>query len=117
MTDVQPQRSRTKLIPTFASSRLRSSTTSWARGLGAHSSRWASPSTAAGGLGIEPYPDVEQPDSDDEEQSIALLYRHQRTFAIGHGCAADWDAVARVLTSDPPRAFRDGRRDAGVRGH
>lgn len=42
---------------------------------------------------IEPYPDVEQPDTDDEEQSIALLYRHQRTFAIGHGCAADWGAV------------------------
>jgi hypothetical protein len=48
---------------------------------------------AEGELGIEPYPDVEQPDSDDEEQSIALLYRHQRTFAIGHGCAADWGAV------------------------
>ncbi|MFL1592771.1 helicase-related protein [Rhodococcus ruber] len=47
--------------------------------------------TAAGGLGIEPYPDVEQPDSDHEEESIALLYRHQRTFAIGHGCAAKWD--------------------------
>jgi Helicase conserved C-terminal domain len=48
---------------------------------------------AQGELRIEPYPDVEQPDSDDEEQSIALLYRHQRTFAIGHGCAADWGAV------------------------
>lgn len=47
--------------------------------------------TAAGGLRIEPYPDVEQSDSDDEEESIALLYRHQRTFAIGHGCAAKWD--------------------------
>lgn len=48
---------------------------------------------AAGGLRIEPYPDVEQPDSDDEEDSIALLYRKQRTFAIGHGCAADWSRV------------------------
>lgn len=47
--------------------------------------------TAAGGLRIEPYPDVEQPDSDAEEESIALLYRHQRTFAIGHGCAATWE--------------------------
>ncbi|OBF70431.1 helicase [Mycobacterium sp. 852002-51613_SCH5001154] len=48
---------------------------------------------AAGGLKIEPYPDVEQPDSDEEEQSIALLYRYRRTFAIGHGCAADWSEV------------------------
>lgn len=45
---------------------------------------------AAKGLKIEPYPDVEQPDGDDEEESIALLYRHRRTFAIGHGCAATW---------------------------
>lgn len=46
--------------------------------------------TAADGLAIEPYPDIEQPDPDDEEQSIALLYRHKVTFAIGHGCAASW---------------------------
>lgn len=47
--------------------------------------------TAADGLRIEPYPDVAQPDSDDEEESIALLYRDRRTFAIGHGCAATWE--------------------------
>lgn len=47
--------------------------------------------TAAKGLRIEPYPTVEQPDSDSEEESIALLYRNRRTFAIGHGCAATWE--------------------------
>lgn len=47
--------------------------------------------TAIDGLRVEPYPDVEQTESDEEEESIALLYRKQRTFAIGHGCAADWD--------------------------
>lgn len=56
--------------------------------------------TAAGGLRIEPYPDVEQPDSDDEEDSIALLYRHRKTFAIGHGCAATWDEVVDGDTKD-----------------
>lgn len=50
--------------------------------------------TAAEGVRIEPYPDVEQSDSDEEEESIALLYRQQRTFAIGHGCAAKWDEIS-----------------------
>lgn len=45
---------------------------------------------SVGGLTIESYPEVEQPDRDDEEQSIDLLYRFKRTFAIGHGCGADW---------------------------
>jgi hypothetical protein len=26
-----------------------------------------------------------------EEESLDLLYRKARTFAVGHGCAADWD--------------------------
>lgn len=44
------------------------------------------------GVVITPYPDVEQGEPDEEEQSIALLYRRQLTFAIGHGCAAEWTA-------------------------
>ncbi len=47
-----------------------------------------------GGISITPYPDVEQQEADEEEQSIALLYRKQLTYAIGHGCAADWKADA-----------------------
>lgn len=47
--------------------------------------------TAAGGLTIEPYPEVELPDRGHEDQSIDLLYRNKRTYAIGHGCAAEWE--------------------------
>ena len=47
--------------------------------------------TATDGLIIEPYPEAERCGRDDEEQSIDLLYRNKRTYAIGHGCAAEWD--------------------------
>lgn len=53
---------------------------------------------AGDGLVIEPYPEVEQPDRDEEGQSIDLLYRKKRTYAIGHGCAADWGSGAEEST-------------------
>ncbi len=47
----------------------------------------------AGGC-FEKYPESRRPFSqlDPEEQSLALLYRESATWAIGHGCAAGWDA-------------------------
>ena len=45
---------------------------------------------AEGGLAIDAYPEVTNPDRDHEEEAIDLLYRHRQTFAIGHGCAANW---------------------------
>lgn len=39
-----------------------------------------------------PYPDSPATD-DEEEQGIALLYKSFQTYAIGHGCAADWVSV------------------------
>jgi hypothetical protein len=45
---------------------------------------------------------------EDEDASLRLLYRHRRTFAIGHGCAAAWpecdsSAVDRIWTETLPR--------------
>lgn len=47
------------------------------------------------GGAIEKYPESERPFDklDEEEQSLALLYRESATWAIGHGCAAGWDAA------------------------
>lgn len=47
------------------------------------------------GLVIEPYPEVECIGLHEEEQSADLLYRNKRTYAIGHGCAAEWDSNTR----------------------
>jgi hypothetical protein len=45
---------------------------------------------SAGGA-ILPYPTAEPLDS--EERSQELLYRDKLTFAVGHGCAADWTRI------------------------
>ncbi len=37
---------------------------------------------------ISPYP--VPPPRDEEEESFELLFRDRLTFAVGHGCAADW---------------------------
>jgi len=49
----------------------------------------------SGGPGsfIRPYPSAPHETLDEEDQSNELLYRHLRTFAVGHGCAADWTSV------------------------
>lgn len=39
---------------------------------------------------ILPYPTAPISRLDDEEQGLELLYRKQQTYAVGHGCAADW---------------------------
>lgn len=36
------------------------------------------------------YPDALGGQLDEEEEQLELLYRHRKTYAIGHGCAADW---------------------------
>ncbi|NLO59867.1 MAG: hypothetical protein GX104_02160 [Spirochaetales bacterium] len=43
---------------------------------------------------LEKYPESPRPFSqlDSDEQSLTLLYRESATWAIGHGCAAGWDA-------------------------
>lgn len=39
---------------------------------------------------ILPYPRPPGEHLDEEEQELDLLYRSAMTFAVGHGCAADW---------------------------
>lgn len=36
------------------------------------------------------YPEQPHDRSNPEEKSLQLLHLHRRTFAVGHGCAADW---------------------------
>ena len=43
---------------------------------------------------ILPYPKPEFNSDYEEEQSLALLYRKMETYAVGHGCAANWDKEA-----------------------
>ncbi len=50
-------------------------------------------------------PFVERPNAsesaiDADARSSALLYRHSRTYAVGHGCGVDWDR-----TQDPPKSI------------
>jgi hypothetical protein len=49
-----------------------------------------------GGTHILPYPGqrLSGSEDDEEEQSLALLYRHMKTYGVGHGCAANWDKEA-----------------------
>lgn len=46
--------------------------------------------TTEGRAQILPYPVSDASQPDDEEQSLSLLYRETSTFAVGHGCAANW---------------------------
>ena len=47
---------------------------------------------------ILPYPTAAS--LDDEERSQELLYREKLTFAVGHGCAADWKRDAASTQAD-----------------
>lgn len=48
---------------------------------------------SAGVSTLLPYPGPPAEKLDHEEQSLALLYRTRETYAVGHGCAADWEAT------------------------
>jgi hypothetical protein len=50
--------------------------------------RVSAPNTRTGAF-VE-RPDVRLRGTDDDVRLYRLLYRHARTFAVGHGCSADW---------------------------
>lgn len=49
---------------------------------------WMRCSTINGAIGA--YPALNRFSWDEEEEDLALIYQNKRTFAIGHGCAANW---------------------------
>ncbi|SNC59271.1 Helicase conserved C-terminal domain-containing protein [Marinobacter sp. es.048] len=59
---------------------------------------------------IQPYPDTESLQPDEESESNRLLYRNDQVFALGHGCASNWDkkpgevkaSVGRIWTEAVP---------------
>ncbi len=72
------------------------------------------------GTHLLPYPEAASHPLDSEEMAIGLLYRHAQTYAIGHGCAADWSEDRRTVraTSLPvfeaPSVTPDVRRPDGT---
>ncbi len=74
---------------------------------------------------ILPYPGPPAEQLDAEEQSLALLYRATQTFAVGHGCAANWETnpkgtLAYTVSAEclprfeTPSTTPDIRRDDGT---
>lgn len=53
-----------------------------------------------GSAHILPYPGPPMEKLDKEEQALGLLYRKTLTFAIGHGCAADWGEPSRDMKNE-----------------
>jgi hypothetical protein len=49
--------------------------------------------------GILPYPRSRVVNESHEHQSLDLLYRHERTFSTGHGCAGAWEADEKALSA------------------
>jgi len=49
-----------------------------------------------------PYPTADRVPLDAEDEEMTFLYRNVPTFAIGHGCAAHWDAE----DEEPPQSVK-----------
>ena len=66
------------------------------------------------------YPEAASRPLDSEEKAISLLYRHAQTYAIGHGCAADWSKDRRTVWAtclpvfEAPSMTPDVRRSDGT---
>lgn len=58
-------------------------------------------------MGFVPLPETNRITKDDDYYSNQLLYRNVRNYAVGHGCAAEWDesegAVSWIASSVLPR--------------
>ena len=54
----------------------------------------------AGNGTIGLYPSASRTSRDHEEEELRLLHRRERIYAVGHGCAASWDADPQACTAD-----------------
>jgi hypothetical protein len=45
------------------------------------------------------YPDRQGEPLHDDDASMALLYSHEKTYAIGHGCGAEWEGSGEQITA------------------
>jgi hypothetical protein len=49
---------------------------------------------------IAPYPTADRVPLDPEDEELAFVYRDVPTFAVGHGCAADWNSTGSELPAN-----------------
>jgi len=60
-----------------------------------------------------PYPEAAAADASEEEAGLQLLYRDRKVFAVGHGCAADWQSRSNLRNEWEIEAA-DSNRPSGM---
>ncbi|MFH9067940.1 helicase-related protein [Streptomyces alboflavus] len=72
------------------------------------------------GTPLIPYPEPEDTSSHPDDRSFRLIYRSTQTYAVGHGCAATWEAPSdgappKWAAADPLPAYEVPRITPDIR--